>query len=350
MARYSKSEAREWARENLRGVANVVIPSYTGDLKGLNEKAIRYDIRKEIEYGFAGTLLVSEVAITLEEYRQFFAWSNDEARGRLMLIHHASFNNLEENIEAVRLAEQNGGELILLSYPANMYAESPQDIYDYTKAFCDATSLAVMLFPVPLWGFDRVHESDIDAALIRRLIDDCPNIAAIKAEGGMPSFMHWVECHRLFGKEVVISNPLEKDMIPLAQLAPIQFSATSNTEYFGPTIPRIFKLLQEGNFDEATRLYWQTNPARKANAAANAYMAQTNFLHRMLWKYQGWLNGFNGGPLRRPTMRLNDTTMKMLRNGLIKSGINVTESHDREFFIGRNPVATAQEPARIAAE
>jgi 4-hydroxy-tetrahydrodipicolinate synthase len=35
-------------------------------------------------------------------------------------------------------------------------------------------------------------------------------------------------------------------------------------------ISRIFQLLQERNFDEATRLYWQIHPARKAKAAANA--------------------------------------------------------------------------------
>ena len=338
MARYKKHEAREWGREHLRGVCNTISPCYSGDLKRLNEKGIRHDVRLEIEYGFAGTLLVSEVNVTVEEYGQFFEWANDEAKGRLLLIHHASFNNLEENIEAVRQAERHGGELILLSYPPNMYAETPQDIYAYTKAFCDATSLAVMLFPVPLWGFDRVHESDLDVKLLRRIIDDCPNVAAIKAEGGMPSFMHWVECNRLFGKEVVVSNPLEKDMIPLAQLAPIQFSATSNTEYFGPMIPRMFKLLQEQKFDEASRLYWQTDPARRANAASSAYMNQTLFIHRMMWKYEGWLNGFNGGPMRRPTMRLNDAMMKMLRNALVQSGIKPTDSHDREFFIGRNPV------------
>ena len=122
-----------------------------------------------------------------------------------------------------------------------------------------------MLFPVPLWGFDRVHPSDIEAAVIRRLIKDCPNVAAIKAEGGMPSIMGFVECHRLFGKEIVVTCPLEADMVPLAQLAPMQFSGTSNTEYFGPTIPRIFPLLQEKQYDEATRLYWQIHPARKAN-------------------------------------------------------------------------------------
>ena len=37
MARYRKREAREWARQHLRGVANVIIPSYSRDLKRLND-------------------------------------------------------------------------------------------------------------------------------------------------------------------------------------------------------------------------------------------------------------------------------------------------------------------------
>ena len=37
MVRYQKNEARAWAREHMRGVANVVIPSYTLDLERLNE-------------------------------------------------------------------------------------------------------------------------------------------------------------------------------------------------------------------------------------------------------------------------------------------------------------------------
>lgn len=348
MASYRKKEAREWAREHLRGVANVVIPSYTRDLKHLNEQGVRHDIRLEIEYGFAGTLLVSETSITLDEYRQFFEWANDESRGRLKLIHHASFNTLEENIEAVRIAEANGAELVLLSYPANFYAETQQDIFNYTKAYCDATNLAVMLFPVPLWGFDRVHPSDIEASVIRRLLDACPNIAAIKAEGAMPSIMHFVECHRLFGKEVLISMPLESELIPLAQLVPIPFSGTSNTEYFGPMIPRIHRLLQEGKFDEATKLYWQLHPARKANTAANANIPSTLFLHRMLWKFQGWLNGFNGGPVRQPTMRLNEGHMNMLRKGLTDSGLPVTKDHNREFFAGRIAEGAATARTKVA--
>src|SRR3546814_3816557 len=130
MTNVRKSEARELAWENLEGVANVVIPTFTGELKGLNEAAIRHDIRHDIKLGFAGTLLVSEVALTLEEYGQYCAWAGDEAKGDLTLIYHASFNTLEETVAGARLAERAGAELALLSYPANFYAETPQEIYE----------------------------------------------------------------------------------------------------------------------------------------------------------------------------------------------------------------------------
>jgi 4-hydroxy-tetrahydrodipicolinate synthase len=348
MVAFRKDEARDWARENLHGVANVVIPSYTLDLKGLNETGIRHDIRREIELGFTGALMVSEVALTLDEYEQFYEWASDEANGRLQLIFHAAFNTLEENIEAAKIAERHGAELTLLGYPANFYAETGDDILEYTKAFCEATEMGVMLFPTGLWGFGRVHVADIETAVIRRILDACPNVVAIKAEGGRPTIMSVVECSRLFGDEVVISCPIEGELIPLAQVLPIQYSATSNTEYYGDTIPRAFDLLQRGEFEEATRIYWQIHPARRANAAASAYIQQTHFINRMLWKYQGWLNGFNGGPVRQPTLKIHDGQMNALRNALVESGMEPDRAANREFFIGRNPVETAPRAVAIS--
>jgi 4-hydroxy-tetrahydrodipicolinate synthase len=63
--------------------------------------------------------------------------------------------------------------------------------------------------------------------------------------------------------------------------------------------------------------------------------AGTTFVHRMLWKYQGWLQGFNGGPARAPHMRLADRQMRTLRAAAIASGLDVTEDPDEAFFIGR---------------
>ncbi len=155
-----------------------------------------------------------------------------------------------------------------------------------------------MLFPMYLWGFSpRIHPSDIPASLIRRLLDDCPNIVAIKAEGGFPSIMGVIECHRLFGDEVVISCPIEGEFIPLAQVMPLHLTATSDHEYYGPMIPRIFRHLEAGEHDAATALYWQIHPARKAKQAVAMQLHGGAFINRQAWKFQAWLQGYNGGPL-----------------------------------------------------
>jgi len=66
---------------------------------------------------------------------------------------------------------------------------------------------------------------------------------------------------RLFGEEVVISVPIEGDMIPLAQVMPIQLSATSDHEYYGPMIPRVMRLLRDGKLDDATLISMGDVPA-----------------------------------------------------------------------------------------
>lgn len=337
-ADYGPGEAREWARERLRGVINVIIPSFTADLRMINEAGIRHDVRKQFEFGFDGALLVSEVVISQDEYRTFCEIAQDEAAGRQLFVHHCSWSTLQDSIESLRIAEQTGSQLILLSYPPNFYPESEDDIYKYTKAVCDATHLGVMLFPMFLWGFSpRIHSSDIPASLLRRLIDDCPNIVAIKAEGGFPSIMGAVECHRLFGDEVVISCPIEGDMIPLAQLMPIQVSATSDHEYYGPMIPRIFAYLHAGEYDAATELYWQIHPARKVRNGLAPVLNGGALINRQAWKFEAWLQGYNGGPLRQPTQRIHDAQMNALRKGLLDSGLSPSMDPLRDFFIGRNP-------------
>lgn len=335
---FSKAEARAWARENMRGVANVVTPTFTSDLAGVNEAATRHDIRLEIEFGFCGALMVSEVAVTLEEYAEFVATAADEAQGQLLLIHHASFNSLEDNISAAQLSQTRGANLALLGYPPTFYPESADDIFNYTKAFCDATELGVILFPVPLWGFERIHPSaGFGPALIERLLAACPNIVAIKAEGGMPSIGGFVDVYNRFADEVIVIEPIEGNGLPLATLLDLQFMGTSNYEYFGPTIPRIFAQIRAGNTNAAMDEYWKIFPGRQASMQAMAVLAGSNFLHRMLWKYQGWLQGFNGGPLRAPSMRLVDRQMKALRQGLIASGFELDDEPDAAFFVGRNP-------------
>ena len=118
---------------------------------------------------------------------------------------------------------------------------------------------------------------------------------------------------------------------------PIQLTATSDHEFYGPTIPRMVQLLHDGKFDEATELFWQIHPARQAKARLGPALHGGAFLNRQAWKFQGWLQGYNGGPLRLPTQRIHDAQMAALRRGLEESDLQPSTDPFREFFIGRNP-------------
>src|SRR3954451_2089192 len=164
MADYTRDEARAWARTHLTGCSAVTSPTFTADLKRLNEDAIRHDIERVIEHGFPYTLLMTETAITPEEAGRFTAIARDQADGRLRLVAHAAFGTLADNVEALRLSEQEGAALVLLAYPPQFWPTSEQEIYDWTKALCDETDLGVMLFPIPLWGFERVHPAGMSVS------------------------------------------------------------------------------------------------------------------------------------------------------------------------------------------
>ncbi|WP_460060594.1 dihydrodipicolinate synthase family protein [Pseudomonas sp. H2_H09] len=337
MATYKKADARAWARENLVGCSAVTIPSFSADLKRLNERGIRHDIEHTVDLGYSATLLCSELAISIQENAQFTAWARESGKD-LILFFHAAFGTLAENIEAVKLAENAGADIVLLSYPPQFWPTSEQEIYAYTKSFCDATDLAVMLFPIPLWGFERVHPAGMSLELVSRLLADCPNIAAIKSEQGFPLPAGICEMYYHFRDQVVISCPIEGDAIPLMSLMKLQFSGTSNTAWMSDYYPKAFELARTGRFEEAMELYWKVNPARSANgAAAQSYAGGTGVLNRTMWKYQDWLAGFNGGPLRAPAMRVPDRFMKSLRQGLVASGLPVTSDPDSAFMIGRHP-------------
>jgi 4-hydroxy-tetrahydrodipicolinate synthase len=337
--RIDRAEIRDWAFERLKGVINVVIPTFTNDFAHVNEAATRHDVRRATELGFIGTLLVAETATTHDEYENVCRWAAEEAGEELILVHHASFDSLDENIEMVSRAEEAGCTLCLVSYPPTFFPRTLDDVYEYTRRLCESTNLGVILFPIPLWGFERLHPASIPVDLLERMIDEIPNIVAIKAEGGFPSLGGFAEAWYRLHERVLVTMPVEQHAIPLATLVPMQLIATSNTEYYGDTVPRMHDLVSKGDKDEAMRLFWQINPARIANRNVANTTQTGHVINRMAWKYQAWLNGFNGGPLRSPTNKIVPAEMAAFRRALVDSAIPITQDPDELFFVGRNPTA-----------
>jgi dihydrodipicolinate synthase/N-acetylneuraminate lyase len=334
---YSRSEAKAWAASKWRGVCNVIMPSFTADLQNINEKAIRHDVRRNIEHGFWGALLVCECGTTLDEYRRFMEIAVDEAKGRQYLMMHGAFDTAEQTIKMAKAAESIGVSGLLLGQPNSFYPKDEEELYQYLAHVSGDTNLAVSLFVTSQMNLARFHTSGYPPNVLLRAAD-IENVVAVKYEVGRPGIAGDYEIwKKLKGKRILFSDPLEAHSPLTVELFGMQWMGTSNYEYWGGAVPEYFGLLQKGEFDKAMEIYWRINPARQARVAIQATVVGANFIHRTLWKYQGWLHGYNGGPMRMPAMKLTDNQMRAVRDPLLRSGFKIGDEGPADFYRGRNP-------------
>jgi 4-hydroxy-tetrahydrodipicolinate synthase len=333
---YTRAEAKGWARETFHGACNVIIPSYTSDLRSLNEAAIRHDVRRNIELGFWGALLVSEAGTSLEEMRRFMEIAMDEAGGRHRFLLQGTFDTPEEIITMAADARSLGVDGMLLGHPNSFYPTSPQQVEDYTVEICEATDLAVVLFVVEHSNLRRLDVRGFPADVLERLTK-VDTIVAVKYEVGRQQTVNTYETfRRLQDADVLLSDPMEFNAPMWVDLFGMQWMGTSNYEYYGSYVPQLLELLQDGETEKAMEEYWRIQPARNARSTTMS-SGGANLVHRYLWKFQAWLNGYNGGPVRQPAMKLSDGQMRTSAEGARKAGIISADEPFADFYVGRNP-------------
>jgi 4-hydroxy-tetrahydrodipicolinate synthase len=333
---YTRAEAKSWAREKFHGACNVIIPSYTSDLRALNEAAIRHDVRRNIELGFWGALLVSEAGTTIDEMRSFMEIARDEAAGGHRFLLQGTFDTAEDIITMANDARSIGIDGMLLGHPNSFFPTSAQQVEDYTVDICEATDLAVVLFVVEHSNLRRLDVRGFPADVLERLTK-VDTIVAVKYEVGRQQTTNTYETfRRLENADVLLSDPMEFNAPMWVDLFGMQWMGTSNYEYYGSYVPRLLELLRGGDTRQAMEEYWHIQPARNARAATMS-SGGANLVHRYLWKFQAWLNGYNGGPIRQPAMKLSDSQMRTSAEGLRKVGIGPADEPFAEFFSGRNP-------------
>ncbi|MFC8667643.1 dihydrodipicolinate synthase family protein [Streptomyces sp. NPDC057199] len=331
---YTRGEIKDRARNEWTGGCNVTLPSFTSDFSGLHEAAIRHDIAHAARLGYWGTLVASESGTTAEEYRRFLEIAVDAAPRDFRIVAHLSSDTFEETVTIARLAETLGAEAGLLSYPPSFRPRSAADIVAWTKAVTDATNLAMILFGASTWGFKPLHPAGFPVEALEEM-SRIETAAALKYEGGGPALMSsFAEVHARCGEHVIVQNPMEQHAPALSRGYGVRWWGTSGYEAFGARVPQMMSALNSGEFDKAMEVFWSYHPGREAKGAFHATFSGANLIHRNGWKYLGWLQGFNGGLLRMPQMRLLPGQMKALRAGLAASGYDLPDD-DADFYAGR---------------
>ncbi len=335
--KYSKSEAKDYAFDNWHGVCNVILPSFTADLKDINEAGIRHDVRRNMEQGFWGTLLVSECGTTKDEMKRFMEIAVDEAGGNHNLLLHGTFDTAEDIVEMAKIGEAVGVDGLLLGHPNSFYPTTTDELYEYLAYVCNGTDLAVCLFAAGHWNYTRLHPSGYPPQVLARAAD-LENVVAAKYEVARPGIAGDFEFWKMIrNKRILFSDPFEAQSPLTVEMFGQQWMGTSNYEYFGERVPKYFKMLRDGNYQEAMEVYWSLQPVRATRVAIQGSFAGANFIHRYLWKYQAWLHGYNGGPMRQPVMKLTDAQMKQVRDGLVRAGFEPEDAPPAKFYEGRYP-------------
>lgn len=334
---YDRADAKAWARENFNGVCNVIIPSFTSDLRGLNEAGIRHDVRRNIELGFWGALLVSEVGTTLDEMRQFMEIAVDEAKGRHYFLLHGTFDTTDQIISMTKDAKAIGVDALLLGHPNSFYPATAADLAAYTRHVVESVDLGVVLFAAHHWNFERLDVAGYPLDVLRDAAG-LENVVAVKYEVGRPGATGTYEAFKtLSSTGVLVSDPFEPNAPIWTEVFDMPWMGTSNYEYYGDAMPRMLDALNGGRRDEAMEIYWKVQPARTTRGSEQATFSGANFIHRYLWKFQAWLNGYNGGPLRQPAMKLSDGQMRRVADGLRRAGIADCQESFADYFVSRNP-------------
>ena len=291
-----------------------MLPTFTSDLSGLNEAAIRHDVEMERALGMGAVLVVSECGTTMAEYRRFLEIVIDGA-GDLVVVVQASQPTWDAMQQTIEWGAELGADIVLPSYPLTYHPRTLDELYADDRRMIDRAPLGVLLFAMDQWNFARLHPAGFPVELLDRLVADCPNLVGIKNEIGLPYLGGMDDVFARYGDQVVVTDPMESNAPVWVKHYGMRFMGTSNYEAYGARIPQMLNLLGDpATWDAGMALYWGNTPIRRANSAI---VGANRCGHRhgaaVGVEVPGVAARVQRRPDARPAARINSGQMAMIR-------------------------------------
>ena len=148
MARYAKREAKEWAREHLRGQFSTLLTPFTPQDE-VDEAALRHNLRHIRALGTRGagcTWNMGEFwSLTREERHRVYDVVSEEAAGKWIIAAQVTHTSYKEAISLAKYAEAREFDLLILAAPYIATKTEKQGI-DFTRIVADQTPLGIMFY------------------------------------------------------------------------------------------------------------------------------------------------------------------------------------------------------------
>ena len=319
-ASYSRSEAKSYARANLRGVWGAIPYPITADDE-LDEAGLRNNIRYCLDNAlfdgiYCGHFMSEFWAFTTGERKRAAAIVIEESRGRVPVMIHTGHTSVKESVELSHHAESLGADYLAVGNPYFM-AYTDEQIYAYFQYISERTDAGILITNTGYTGITLSPE------LINRLAD-LENIIAVKDSPKLP---HVLEALRLAGDRILVSNPDESNWFTLLVEHGCQLYMSSASPFLlqkpGDTpIKDYTRLALEGRVDEAAAIARAMDPRRKVFDKWMRDPWPTRRLMPIAY-LKAWcdLMGMVGGAVRPPLLPITDEERAELSRDIESVGL-----------------------------
>ena len=316
--KYTKLEAKAYARENMTGIWAAALNPFNDDMS-LDEIGLRSNIRHWIDdLNIKGLFIAGKqgefFSMSIAERKRNFEIAVDECAGKAGVIVSVSDQNMNTALELAHHAENCGADYIVLHAPVLSFCHDRGEVlYQYYKRFCDELDIGIAMWSHPDSGYLMQPE---ECARIAEL----PNIVAIKYS--VPREMY-VRLTELVGDKIHVSTSAEHEWLDNILELGWKLYLCSSPPYHLQTkndqrMNEYTHLAFSGKASEARKVFDSLNPVRAAMKRTRPPGKPTAF-----GKYWQDLLGQTGGRVRAPMLELTDIEKETIKKSFEECGLKI---------------------------
>jgi 4-hydroxy-tetrahydrodipicolinate synthase len=314
--KYSKKDAKAYAREHMKGIWAACLMPFKADLS-IDEAGFRSNIAHWTgELGIDGLFVAGKqgefFSMSLEERKRALEIAVAACDGRGATIMSCSDQNMDVVIDLARHAQRAGADYIVVHAPVlNFFKAHDQTILNYYKTIAAKVDIGIALWSHPDSGYLLSPE-------LCNQLADIENVVAIKYSVPRPMYQ---ELTRLAGDRILVSTASEEEWLDnIVELGWQLYLCSSPPYLLQSASDRRMRTYTDlafgGRVEEARAVRDSLNPVRQALRSTRP--AEKPHAHQKYWQH---LLGQVGGAVRAPLLELTDEERAATRRAFEACGL-----------------------------
>ncbi|MBQ0797734.1 MAG: dihydrodipicolinate synthase family protein [Porticoccaceae bacterium] len=318
---YTRSTAKQWAQENIKGMFNCPVTPMQLDFS-FDEAGIRSNIEAFIEMGVDGLVVGGFIAecwnVTLADWYRYHEIVADAVKGRIGLWSIVLDPSVYTCIEKMQRLEELGYDGAEVINPV-VQLRTDDEIFNWFKFLTDNTNMAVCLYRTPVSG--KVMGWD----LMKRLTD-IDTVVATKQ--GVMNRAESLKLRSILREDFIVSDPFEGNFADdLHRGGQVVFGELSYIIYGKKRhlVNDYRALSAQGKWDEAFKKSEELAPIRELYNEVFIWEVINTFTYASaLAGMKAWFEaiGLAAGPIRPPVEQCSPELRERIVSSLKTLGVS----------------------------